>query len=192
VASLHGIALRPAVPSDAHAIARVLVNSWRQTHVGIVVQSYLDGLGLDKQTERWQKRLNDTRIVSTAVVAHEEDGSIVGFAAGGPIREVHDDFDGELYAIYVNRDVQGRGVGRRLLTEWARRMAAQGYQSAVVRVFTANEACSFYKRLGACRLREGSLELDGVAHAETWFGWNNLDLLTSARTRDTQLPLKAR
>ena len=155
------------------------MDSWRQTHVGIVAQSYIDGLSVDTQTERWQKRLNDPRIQSTAIVAHEEGGRIVGFAAGGPIRELHDDFDGELYAIYVNADVHRRGVGRRLLGEWARRAAAEGYRSAVVRVFTANQACSFYERLGARRVKEGSLELDGVAHAETWLGWDSLDLITA-------------
>lgn len=165
------IAIRDATHNDAPSIARVLVDSWRQTHGGIVVQSYLDALSVEKQTERWRARLRDPRIVSTAVVAHDEEHGVVGFAAGGPIREAHGDFDGELYAIYVNTELHGHGVGRRLLVEWARRMASEGYHSAVVRVFSANKALAFYERLGARRVREGSLDIDGVRHAETWLGW---------------------
>jgi L-amino acid N-acyltransferase YncA len=111
---LDSIVIRPALPADAPAIAGVLVNSWRQTHSGIVAQSYIDGLSVDTQTVRWQRRLNDPRILSTAVVAHEEDGRIVGFAAGGPIREPYENFDGELYAIYVNTDLHRGRVGRQL------------------------------------------------------------------------------
>ena len=136
-----------------------------------MVQSYLDALSVEKQTERWQKRLDNPRILSTAVVAQAESNRVVGFAAGGPIREAHADFDGELYAIYVNTELHGQGVGRRLLVEWAPRMVAAGYRSAIVRVFSANTARTFYERLGAQRVREGTLELDGVAHPETWLGW---------------------
>ncbi len=174
----HTIAIRQAAISDAPAIARVLVDSWQQTHVGIVVQSYLDGLNVERQADRWRKRLVDPRILATAVVA-EDDGGIVGFAAGGPIREAHADFDGELYAIYVAAELHGRGVGRRLLTEWAYRMIAQGYRSAVVRAFSANKACSFYERFGARTVRSHSLELDGVAHPETWLGWVSIIAATA-------------
>ena len=46
-------------------------------------------------------------------------------------------------------DVQGRGLGRRLTTEWARRAVARGFHAAIARVLAGNPACHFYERLGA-------------------------------------------
>jgi L-amino acid N-acyltransferase YncA len=171
--------VRSARPSDAAAIARVLVDSWRSTYAGIVAQSYIDSLSVESQTTRWRQRLSEPRILATAVVAENEEGAVVGFAAGGPIRQEPEDFDAELYAIYLVADVQGRGLGRQLLTEWARRASSQGFRAAIVRVITANSARVFYERLGARWLRETTLDLGGAAYPESWYGWDNLDALTA-------------
>jgi ribosomal protein S18 acetylase RimI-like enzyme len=171
--------VRAARASDAPAIARVLVDSWRSTYGGIIAQSYIDGMSVESQTKRWQRRLSEPKVLATTVVVDDDGGVVVGFAAGGPIRERCDDFDAELYAIYVAADAQGRGLGRQLLTEWARRASSQGFRAAIVRVLTANSARAFYERLGGRWLKEATLDLDGAAYAESWYGWDSLDALTA-------------
>lgn len=135
------IILRSAVTDDARAIATVLVESWRTTYAGIIAQSHLDQLSVDAQINRWQMRLEQPAVI--ALVAHDEKGAIVGFSAGGAIREPHDGFDAELYAIYLLSAEQRRGTGRQLLVEWARTALARGFRAAVVRVLSANPARAF-------------------------------------------------
>jgi len=171
------ISIRAASVADARAIADVLVRSWHATYAGIVAQSYIDRMSPEAQSLRWQKRLSDGEPV-TAVVAQDTNGAIVGFAAGGPLREKHGAFDGELYALYLLPEAQGQGIGRMLLSAWALQAKSRGYAAAIARVFTANPACAFYEHLGAHAVKEASLELEGESYRETWYAWDDLSALT--------------
>jgi ribosomal protein S18 acetylase RimI-like enzyme len=171
------IEVRPATALDAEDIARVLVESWRTTYAGIVHEGYLNNMSVAAQTTRWQSRLKQPDV--SAFVAHDETGATIGFAAGGRVREPHDGFDAELYAIYLVAEAQRRGAGRQLLGAWAGASAAKGFRAALVRVLSANPATSFYRRLGARPVKSGSLELDGATYAESWLGWDDLAALAA-------------
>jgi ribosomal protein S18 acetylase RimI-like enzyme len=89
---------------------------------------------------------------------------IVGFASLGPR-----DFDGEeervgeLYAIYVLPDIQGRGAGRALMAEAVSRLRYDGFREAVLWVFEDNPRTRrFYER--------GGWGTDGGRKDETWLG----------------------
>jgi GNAT superfamily N-acetyltransferase len=167
--------LRVADVNDAPAIAGVLVASWRTTYPGIVAQSYIDGLSVAERTTAWERRLRgDAGDPPDTVVAETSSGAVVGFASGGALRSPHPGFDAELYAIYLLREVQGQGLGRRLGAHWARRAVDRGFHAAIVRVLADNPACRFYERLGGRRVKEGSLELGGQPYAEVWYGWDDL------------------
>ena len=167
--------IRVAEVRDAPAIASVLVASWRTTYPGIVAQSYIDKLDVAERTTAWERRLSlDASASPDTMVAETASGAVIGFVSGGPLRTPHPGFDAELYAIYLLREVQGQGLGRRLATHWARRAVARGFDAAIVRVLTGNPACKFYERLGARRLKEGSLEIGGQPYPEVWYGWADL------------------
>jgi GNAT superfamily N-acetyltransferase len=174
--------IRIADVRDAAAIAAVLVASWRTTYPGIVAQAHIDGLSVQAQTDRWTRRFGDQSAARPDVLVAELATSpreIVGFASGGPIREPHPGFDAELHAIYLLRDAQGRGVGRRLVRQWATLALARGFTSAVVRVLAANPSRRFYERLGARPLKEAALAIGGESYPEIWYGWDDLHVLTS-------------
>ncbi|HJQ22095.1 MAG TPA: hypothetical protein VJ867_17255 [Gemmatimonadaceae bacterium] len=92
--------IRQANTHDAASIADVLVHSWRRTYREIVARSYLNAMSVEAQTRRWQKRFDDEGAI-TALVASDETDRVVGFAAGGRLRERHAGFDGELYPLYL-------------------------------------------------------------------------------------------
>ena len=51
--------IREARATDAESIARVNVDGWRTTYIGIVPQAFLDSLSYEMATTRWQARLSD-------------------------------------------------------------------------------------------------------------------------------------
>lgn len=88
--------IRQASPSDARAIARVHVDSWRWTYAGTIPAASLDALSVDERAEAWHAMLETKpRSVRIWVVEQGPDGGgrgeIVGFTQAGPSRDGSDD-----------------------------------------------------------------------------------------------------
>ncbi len=151
--------LRLAEPSDAPAIARVHVESWRTTYQGLLPAAYLEAMDVHHYAGRWHRTLLD-RFGQAIVLVAEEEGAVVGFASGGPERDGDHRYKGELYAIYLLREFQGRGLGRALTESTASALADRDVTSMAVWVLRDNAgARGFYERLGGVYLRERQLEL---------------------------------
>lgn len=159
--------IRAATEADIPAIARVHVASWRETYRGIVPQAFLDGIRLDEWEAR--RRKNQAQPGNHTLVA-ETDG-IVGFTIGGKNRDAAFPFDAELYAIYVLRAHQGRGLGRALQEALVARLAADGHRSMILWVLRDNPSRAFYERLGGTQAGEKEIEIGGAKLVEVAYGW---------------------
>jgi GNAT superfamily N-acetyltransferase len=75
---------------------------------------------------------------------------VAGFALCGPSRDADArPATGELFAIYLEPDVVGRGLGRRLIEQAERGMWADGYHHAALWVLRDNaRARRFYEQAG--------------------------------------------
>src|SRR5438552_7633626 len=93
--------IREASPTDAAAIARVHVDSWRTTYAGIVPADYLAHLSYARRELFWRDILSAPAQPGCVYVAAQDTGRIVGFASGGPERRHDAIYQGELYAIYL-------------------------------------------------------------------------------------------
>jgi GNAT superfamily N-acetyltransferase len=167
--------LRPARLSDAAAIGVVEVASWRSTYRGIVPEEYLARMTADEHAQRWARLLGRPGSLEMTFVV-EEEGRVVGFAKGGPEREGDRRFLGELYAIYLLEEVQGRGYGRALVEAVAGSLLRRGVRSMLVWVLRDNAgARRFYERLGGVYLREHELDFGaGFTLPEVAYGWADL------------------
>lgn len=74
--------IRRARASDARGIAKVHVDSWITTYRNIVPDDYLDGLKYEDRERLWDRNLQH----STAFVAENEAGEVIGFADVGKER----------------------------------------------------------------------------------------------------------
>jgi GNAT superfamily N-acetyltransferase len=164
------IHIRKAILADAEGIARVKVDTWRTTYRGIVPDETLAKLSYDEQRARWERQLRATDGRFTYVL-QDENGKVVGFASGGPVRTDDPGYAGELYAIYVLDAHQGTGWGRQLVAQVAGRLAQMGMTSMLLWTFRDNPARGFYERLGGRYLREQPLDIDGVPIMEVAYGW---------------------
>jgi GNAT superfamily N-acetyltransferase len=162
--------IRTATLEDAGSISRVHIESWRTAYRQIVPDSYLAGLNAEERTTRWREHLNSAGRVLVA----EQDGEIVGFINGGPIREPLHGCDAELYAIYLLPQAQNKRIGTALLVELAKRLDEDGFQSMAVWVLEANAAAGFYARSGAARIAAKQIEIGGASLPIAAFAWPSL------------------
>ncbi|MCO5167427.1 MAG: GNAT family N-acetyltransferase [Planctomycetes bacterium] len=144
--------LRLAAPEDAPAVAALHVATWRRAYSGLVPDALLDALSVEQWARDRRERLAAPAPgVRTWLLLREE--ALLGFAVTGPARD--DDLDParavEVHAIYVQPDLLGRGLGRRLL-EHALDDLAAAFPAAVEVTLWALEgnvrAERFYARLG--------------------------------------------
>jgi len=165
--------IREATPEDAAGIARVHVESWRTTYPGIMPQEHLDALSVADRERTWSKTLRGEGPVKTVVyVAETDGGEIVGFVAGGAERAGDLDFQGEISALYLLQSHQRRGLGRRLVQTFARRLAHDGYQTLLIWVNVHNPARRFYEALGGIHARTGQREIKGVTYDDAGYDWD--------------------
>jgi L-amino acid N-acyltransferase YncA len=165
--------VRAATGRDAGAIAHVHVASWQTTYTGIVPEVYLASL---KETEReasWREWLT----LDVDVFVAELEGEVVGFVSGGAIREPVEEFVAELYAIYLLRGAQRRGIGMALLRRLAGSLRERGFGSMVAWVLEDNSSGGFYSRSGGVRVVSKEMEVGGVMLPVVAYGWSDLGLI---------------
>ena len=142
------VTIRSAEAADSAGIARVHVDSWRETYAGLVPDRFFGADALAARERMWASILSRDPLPGTVVVA-DRAGQIVGFAFAGsadhpdatkglePARNLH------LFSIYLIANDHGAGLGRQLLH------AAIGDRPAQLWVAQSNErAREFYARQG--------------------------------------------
>ncbi len=156
--------MRAMAFTDCGRVSEIRVRGWQTAYRGLVPQSYLDGLSEKEDAERRRGRFGQGDGSVVNLVAEEAD-EIVGWAAHGPYRDGDvRAADAELYALYVDVDRLGGGLGRRLLTESVRQCAALGHERMYLWVLRDNaRARRFYERAGfSADGAEEPFEVDGA------------------------------
>jgi GNAT superfamily N-acetyltransferase len=145
------VELRDATPADAHALATVQVISWRAAYRGLMPDEVLAGLSVPEREQRWTERLRDPAPRTSVVVAMDA-RQLVGFAAVGPPLVPADRADsalGDLYALYLDPDHWGRGIGTALHATALDRLVAHDFTHAGLWILDGNRrALRFYHRHG--------------------------------------------
>jgi ribosomal protein S18 acetylase RimI-like enzyme len=177
--------IRPATVYDAEAIARVHVESWRTTYTGLLPQSYMDQLTIERRVAYWTSSLQREGNQRGTFVACDECSNVVGFVGCGPIRKEVSTFDGEIYVIYLLESAQGLGYGRALVLAAAAHLIALGLESLLLWVLQDNpKARGFYAALGGVDLGMVRTEdVHGMPINEMAYGWFSLRNLLSRLER---------
>ncbi len=142
--------LRPAILSDANAIAEVHVRAWRETYRGIMTDAVLDGLSVEASAQRWSAAISSLsekrQLLSVAV---DDLDTIVGFAGAGPPCDPALTTTGEIYAINLVNEAKRNRAGARFMLAMAEGLIALSLREVGLWVLEANtNARSFYERLG--------------------------------------------
>ncbi len=171
--------IRPATAADAEAIGQVHVQAWRESYAGIVPPAVLAGLDPAERAAMWRRIIAEGEIVR---LAHDPDGTLLGFANAGPQREPDVlPFPGEIYAIYLLAAAKRRGLGRALMRAAASALLDRNLPAASLWVLDGNStAHAFYAALGGRVVHRRAFppprEWDGT---ETAFAWDDLARLAA-------------
>ena len=177
---MRNVIIRAAQPIDASGIAQVRVDAWRTTYRGMIPDAYLAAMRVEESSALWEKVLTAAPNTTNTFVA-DVDGRVVGFASGSMLAEPKLGFNAELAAVYIDRDMQRSGIGRKLVAAVAAAQRAHGATGLVVWVIAANKAArACYEALGAQLEIEQPFTWDGMDLVEAGYGWRNLDALIAA------------
>ena len=176
------IRIRAAKPAHAGQIANVHIDTWRSTYVDIVPAEYLESLSYRDRESRWADALMADRPDASVFVAETAESEVVGFADGGPENEGNRVYQGELYSIYILKEHQRRGVGRRLVSAVAQHLLAAGMRSMLLWVLKDNlPSRRFYERLGGTKVTWKTISICGADIVEIAYGWKNIASLADRR-----------
>ena len=129
--------IRPALIEDAEGIAKVHVHTWQSAYLGLIPDSFLQGLSVEQRTVNWTKNI-ETPLPNTHTFIAEIGEEIIGFIGVGAEREGDLSNQGEVFAIYVSPNMQGHGIGVALMRAGIQNLMEQGFQCAVLWVLEGN------------------------------------------------------
>jgi GNAT superfamily N-acetyltransferase len=156
--------VRAATVADARAILDVRARSWQVAYAHAFPAEELERQRTTAgQWVGWWEELIGAPTPRTHVVVGERTGAVVGFAHSGVARGEADVGVGELYAIYVQPDAWGGGVGQALMAETLARLRSEGFREAILWVLEDNPRTRrFYELAG--------WHADGGVQEEEWLG----------------------
>jgi ribosomal protein S18 acetylase RimI-like enzyme len=174
--------IRVAALEDTPGLARMHVASWRETYVGILPDAMLSSLSVESRKIMWDQVMSQPMTAgSTVVHLAEYNEEIIGFGSCGSQRTEHlkeKGYDGEISAIYVLREYQGRGLGAKLRLAMAADLLSRGFSAAALWVLRDNPpARRFYERYGAQIIAEREDARGDTVLAELAYGWRHLEEL---------------
>ena len=173
--------LRPVGPSDAAALAHILVTANERTFRGIVPDQCLDFTEA-QSAANWHRSLTAGIPPDDFFVLVERAGDQpLGYVWARPSDDVA--YRAELRHINIVPLHQGQGIGRLLVREAAVHLAARGIHSLWVETLRCNPNRAFYERLGAQYLSERPHDWDGVILPMCRYGWRDTAPLQMPRER---------
>jgi ribosomal protein S18 acetylase RimI-like enzyme len=136
------VSIRAASANDKNDLARVHVRSWQVGYRGLISVDFLRKMRAEDRAARYT--FGDATSPLT-MVATEGEG-ILGFATFGVSQDVDGSHEGEIFALYVDPDFWGQGVGRALLVNARTSLRKMSFTMANLWVLKGNErATRFYE-----------------------------------------------
>ncbi len=174
------VTVRKARPADAAAVARIYVESWRDTYPLVLPARILRGMTVVGQSARWRNAIA-LAVREVVLVAEDEKGRILGMTSMGRARDIGVGYDAEVYTLYVDPLMTGRGVGRQLLAGAFAALSERGHTRCLIWAHAGNPARYFYEAMGGKPVAERTTAMMGIMVPEIAFGWSRLAIGQTSR-----------
>lgn len=168
------LTIRMARRGDAASIARIYVESWRETYANILPGRGLTAMSAKSEAESWGATILRQSMRNPVLVASDAQDGLYGFLSAGPSRDSSLQFDAEVYTLYVAPGHTGQGIGAALLDWCFNLFRRAGRRSVVIWALADNPSRFFYERQGGKPVAERVIRVFGEAQREIAYGWRNM------------------
>lgn len=165
--TVDSLVIRAATADDIPALARLHVKAWNATYAPLLIKGPSETI---RETQ-WRQKFAKDDATWFCYVVENRTGALIGFAQGN--RSDHPEYAGELNKIYLLREYQGVGLGRRLIGVVAQRFLSQGIESMWLLGDARNPSNKAWLALGAIKTDNDP----GTGN----YGWRDLRTLVKRR-----------
>lgn len=168
--------IRKAKFSDSEQIALIHINCWRTSYRNIVPDEVLDKkLSLERSMKNWENTLKHYSDLIFLVVENDS-GKVIGFCSGGKNREIEKtpQFAGELMAIYILKQYQKKGIGRKLVREFVNELLKKDIDNMIIWALQKSKYKKFYEKLGGQYVDEKNIEIGGKKLKVVAYGFEEI------------------
>jgi len=152
----------------------IYIQTWRDTYLSVIPYGYLSTMSIPRHEQAFFNELNSKHIISFVA---EDAGRIIGFITGGYERNGDAIYSGEIYTLYVLKNLQRKGIGTKLVSALAMQFNRLGIYSILVRVLKLNPYRRFYKKINGIYLKTERLPFaNEIMDVET-YGWLDTTLI---------------
>ena len=134
--------IRNGIKEDAGKIARLKIDNWRKTYSKIFPEDFLNNLDLTKEKEKYLNNLKNKN-----VIIYEKAEEPIAYCYYGENAKFKD-YEGEVFALYVENNCQEHGVGTKLLQYAIKDLAKKSKKIFLWCAKENTRAISFYKKNG--------------------------------------------
>lgn len=171
--------IRIAEFADTKLIAQLHITSWKETYRNIISEEVLNSITLDSRVNLWNNIISerDQMLSNKQVyVAVDDSSEIIGFISGGEAFNEPKIYDCEVYAFYILKEYQRKGIGQKLLKELINYFTKENYHSMIVWVLEENRFKSFYTKNCAI-MKESKIDEDG--YPNIGYVWDDISKIVS-------------
>lgn len=167
--------IRRSEISDREILGKIHSQAWQETYAGMIPVEMLTRVGSVASRTEVRKAMfaKMTERHGHFLVESVKD-EIVGFGDCGPAYKTNAFAPAEIYALYVLRHAQNKGLGKALLDKMLEHLSLQGFNKAGLKVHINNfRAQGFYQHSGGEKIGQIT---DGDGEQEFVYVWNDLKI----------------
>jgi ribosomal protein S18 acetylase RimI-like enzyme len=148
---MQNITVRPATLGDVPAITAIHIRAWQIAYAGIMADEHLDNLSSEKRAAFWTDAIEYSEPQVWVAMGSTKTGEkVVGFVGFDRSRDAKTKpTTGEIWAVYVDPEHWGKGVGLALWDAAREGMQEEEFTEATIWILVQNErALEFYDKAG--------------------------------------------
>lgn len=163
--------IRKANLADVKNIAIVKQKVWDTTYRGIYDDELIDNFNYEHEEDTLVKIINNP--TDSVYVLVNDEKSIVGFMTIGTPYHPFRDYEQELGMLYILKDYQNKGYGKKLLEVALHDVKSNGYNRMLVSCNKYNTASiEFYKHMGGKIIHEDADDLANKRYVQVKFHYD--------------------